>query len=301
MQAAITKMPTMSEQNRDSDRNRPLEGKAMRPAYGNVFILAAWLLVSTYAFAAGPDSGRPEPAGIDTNEPVMQSAQGKPAMQADIEKLQHRVRLSNIGAPAPAASAVEDKTRDELAVLIARIRSITNKPRQIRPEQAKKAVQAVFPAGTETNKTASVQEPPEAPEAEDVQPQTEPNLPYIPVTEDTLKLVAALSQDPNQLQKPFELAELLFQSGNLTQAAKCYEKSLEYLGTDPALAQMRAWILFQTGNCLRILEPQKAKKFYATLITEQPNCLWSDLAKARVKIIDWRLRDRPRTLIEESK
>lgn len=283
MRAAIRKMPTMSEQNRDSDRNRLLEGKAMRPAYGS-FIVAAWLLVSPYAFAAGTETGRPEPA--------MQAAQGKPAAQAALEKLQHRVRLSNIGAPAPVAPADEDKSRDELAALIAQIRSLSNKPRQSRP------VQASLPTGTQTDETASVQEPAQA---ENIQPKTEPNLPYVPVTEETLRLVTALSQEPNQLQKPFELAQILFQSGDFTQAAKCYEKSLEYLPAEPASAQMRAWILFQTGNCLRNMEPQKAKKFYTTLITEQPNCLWSDLAKARVKIIDWRLRDRPRALIEESK
>jgi len=292
MRAAIRKTPTMSKQNRDSDRKRLLQGKAMRPACGNGFILAAWLLVSTYAFAAGTEAGRPEPAGIDTNEPAMQAAQDKPAAQAALEKLQQRIRLSNIGAPAPVAPAVEDKSRDELAALIAQIRSLTNKPRQNRP------VQANPPAGMQTDETASVQEPAQA---ENIQPKTEPNLPYVPVTEDTLKLVTALSQDPNQLQKPFELAQILFQSGDLTQAVKCYEKSLEYLPAEPASAQMRAWILFQTGNCLRGIEPQKAKKFYTTLITEQPNCLWSDLAKARVKIIDWRLRDRPRALIEESK
>lgn len=292
-------MPTMSEQNTDLRRNRRLQGKRMRPSYIDGFILAAWLLVSAYAFAAEPNSVRPEPAtppsgqqepaGIDTNVPGA-------AMQAGLEKLQYRVRLSNIGAPATPAPAVEDKISDELAALIAKIHSITSKPRQSRPEQAKKVVQAGPPAGTD--EAAPAQEPPKA---EKPQIQTEPNLPYIAVSGDTLKLVTALLQDPNQLQKPFELAEMLFQSGNLAQAAKCYEKSLEYLAADPASAKMRAWILFQTGNCLRSVEPQKAKKFYTTLITEQPGCLWADLAKARVKLIDWYLQDRPRTLIEESK
>jgi uncharacterized protein with HEPN domain len=38
---------------------------------------------------------------------------------------------------------------------------------------------------------------------------------------------------------------------------------------------------------------------YRQLIAEYPGSPWVDLAKAREKLIDWYLKDKPRTLIAE--
>ena len=62
----------------------------------------------------------------------------------------------------------------------------------------------------------------------------------------------------------------------------------------------RAWILFQIGNCLKDDDLAKAQEMYRQLITECPGSPWAEPAKAREKLIDWYLKEKPRTLIAES-
>ena len=127
-------------------------------------------------------------------------------------------------------------------------------------------------------------------------------LPYKPITTRTLQAVSELSQHPEQLSSPFELAEILFRSGNLKEAAVLYQQALDKTNPkDAASASNRAWILFQIGNCLRNDEPQNAMKTYRQLITEYPGSPWTEIAKARDKLIDWYQKDDPKTVIKENK
>jgi len=127
-------------------------------------------------------------------------------------------------------------------------------------------------------------------------------LPYKPITTRTLQAVSELSQHPEQLSSPFELAEILFRSGNLKEAAVFYQQALNKTNPkDAASASNRAWILFQIGNCLRNDEPQNAMKTYRQLITEYPGSPWTEIAKARDKLTDWYQKDDPKTVIEENK
>ena len=108
------------------------------------------------------------------------------------------------------------------------------------------------------------------------------------------------AQDPNQLDNPFELGETLYFSGHLKEATVFYQEVLNRMGTDnDGAGRNRAWTLFQLANCLRESDLPAAKKIYVKLITEYPESLWVDLAKARVKVIDWSLKDKPQTLITE--
>ena len=52
---------------------------------------------------------------------------------------------------------------------------------------------------------------------------------------------------------------------------------------------------------LRDIDPPTAVEMYEQLIAEYPNSPWADLAKARTKLIDWYLKDKPDTLINERK
>jgi tetratricopeptide (TPR) repeat protein len=149
-------------------------------------------------------------------------------------------------------------------------------------------------------------------------------LSYQPVSEQTLEMLENLAQSDtatDQLRNPLQLAEILFLSGHHKQAAIFYQHALSRrdpndvtpakggfwawpsLTGDPvhglALAQDRAWILFQIGNCLREDDVHKARQMYRQLIKEYPNCPWADLAKNREFLIDWFLVDKPRELIEE--
>ncbi|MFQ6034696.1 MAG: tol-pal system YbgF family protein, partial [Sedimentisphaerales bacterium] len=209
-----------------------------------------------------------------------------------------------------AQSPPDKKYKDKLWRLIEQIRSIRFEPKNQAPEP----VIVASPVPTvEPNETLS----PAVTLAESAgggekQPQPEPDripaergpspLPYEPISNKTLQMLENLSQQPTQLYKAFELAEILFLSGNLKQAAMFYQHALNRKDpNDVTSAQDRAWILFQIGNCLIRSDLPAAKKMYRQLIIEYPNCPWTDLAKARENLIDWYLNDKPRALITECK
>ncbi|HIJ52541.1 MAG TPA: hypothetical protein HPP66_05230 [Planctomycetes bacterium] len=122
------------------------------------------------------------------------------------------------------------------------------------------------------------------------------------LTDRTLQLVDELGQHPDRSDNPFALGEVLYSSGRLKEAAVFYQEALKRKSSDKAGSdQDRAWILFQIGNCLRVDDPPTAKKMYGLLITEYSDSPWVDLAKAREGLIDWQQKDKPRTLIVESR
>ena len=207
-------------------------------------------------------------------------------------------------------SEKDKKYRDELRRLIAQIRSIKFEPKNQEP----KPVIAIEPAPDTRNEargTKDVHSPssiahpssiagPDTTEEASATGGTEND--YEPVSDQTLQMLKNLSQQPDQLHNPLELAEILFLSGNLKQATMFYQQALNRKDpNDVTSAQNRAWILFQIGNCLRDDDLPAAKKMYRQLIAEYLNSPWTDLAKARQNLIDWYLNDKPRTLIAECK
>jgi tetratricopeptide (TPR) repeat protein len=113
-------------------------------------------------------------------------------------------------------------------------------------------------------------------------------------------MLETLSQHPDQVDNPLDLGDVLFLSGHPKEAAVFYREALNRSSSDQAgLAQDRAWILFQAGNCLRDDDPQMAMKMYRQLITEHPDSAWTDLAQTWDKLIDWHQKDKPRALIAE--
>lgn len=121
------------------------------------------------------------------------------------------------------------------------------------------------------------------------------------VSDMNMSMLKDILKNPDQLDDPFEMGELLFAGGNTKDAVIFYREALKR--TDPndvRLSQERAWILFQIGNCLRYHEPIAATETYRKLLVEYPNSLWTDLAKAQKGFIDWSLVEKPRELIAES-
>ncbi|MHC4640030.1 MAG: tetratricopeptide repeat protein [Planctomycetota bacterium] len=187
-----------------------------------------------------------------------------------------------------------NKNKSTLKRLIEQIRSIEFKPKKRIPEP----VITIKPAET----TVEPNENPSVVKAIDEieKMTTEPKSPYEPVTSQTLQMLAGIAQDSNQLENPFELGEVLYTSGNLREAAVFYQEALNRIDAEKTVSyQSRPWILFQLGNCLRDHDLSATKKIYVQLITEYPESPWVDLAKARVKVIDWYLKDKPETLIAE--
>ena len=63
----------------------------------------------------------------------------------------------------------------------------------------------------------------------------------------------------------------------------------------------RAWLLFQTGNCLQATDMQAAADIYKKLITEFPESSWADIARVQSNYITWYKNDKPDELLTEYK
>ncbi|MHC4543192.1 MAG: tetratricopeptide repeat protein [Planctomycetota bacterium] len=187
----------------------------------------------------------------------------------------------------------DSKSKNKLKRLIEQIHSIEFKP----PKQPEPFITIEpVPTTVEPNKTPAEVEMKEKTEKQAI----ESKPPYKPVTDRTLQMLSNIRQDPNQLDNPFELGEVMYFSGYLKEAAVFYQEALNRTDPDKAeSSRKRAWILFQIGNCLRDDDLTTAQKMYRQLIAEYPGSPWVDLAKAREKLIEWYLKDKPRTLIAE--
>lgn len=190
----------------------------------------------------------------------------------------------------------DNKSKDELKRLIQQVRSI-----EFKHQKSPEPVIAVEPAPTtEPNKTS----PNNNVEVQkgDKRKTAEAKLPYEPIADQTLQILKNLSQHPDKVNNPFQLAEILFLDGRLKEAAMFYQEALNRIGKDGSSPdEDRAWILFQIGNCLRNDDPPTAMKAYRQLITEHPSAPWTEIAKTLEKLIDWYQKDKPRESIAERK
>jgi tetratricopeptide (TPR) repeat protein len=190
---------------------------------------------------------------------------------------------------------------DDLRRIIELIRSVEFKPRNKTPEPL---IALESPAQPEPNETAGEPSPGKNTETQQIKPKPRPGM----LSEETLKILAKQLQNPEQIKNPFELAEVLFHSGRLKEAAVCYQQVL--LRADPnqpaAAGQPDPnrqidWTLFQIGNCLRNDDPPKAMEVYARLCNDHAGSMWADLAKARSMLLSWYRQDEPRKLIEQNR
>jgi tetratricopeptide (TPR) repeat protein len=229
-----------------------------------------------------PDSIESVPANF-----VTQVVQELP--QADFIYLQDNIKRrlwqARISPPIYDANSA-GTSKNELQQIIKQISSV-----KFEPEKKPQPIISVEPAAkAEPNKIAADTEPPKEYKIK--------QLPYNPITDITLENIKNLSQHPEQADNPFELAEILFLSGRPKDAAAFYQEAINRTSADKTdAAENRAWILCQIANCLQDDDPAAALKIYRQLITEYPNSPWTDLAKAREKLIDWYQKDKPEALI----
>jgi tetratricopeptide (TPR) repeat protein len=211
------------------------------------------------------------------------------------------------------ASLIRDdesaKDKDELQNLIEQINSVEFKSHQPLPppvivvEPAEKnETKESLPAQnllqrTKYEKTAIIPQ-----KSLDRGPQNENRLPNKQITKKTMELFEQVSQQPMQIKSPLELAEVLFQGGQLKESVKCYRDALNQMSADANNSSGdKAWVLFQIGNCLQKDDPSAALQMYKQLIAECPDSLWIDLAKAKASLIDWYIKDKPDVLLEQYK
>ena len=187
------------------------------------------------------------------------------------------------------------QSKNELRQIIRQIDSIEFKPQDQTPEPliVVEPIQKAEPNEISSDTEMSQEQEPN---------KIERKLPYEQVTDQTLKVFKSLSQLPDQLHNPSALADILFNSHCLREAATCYQEALNRMSTNETdQSQNKAWPLFQIGNCLRNIDRPAAMQMYKQLIMEYPNSPWADLAKAESDLINWYLKDKPNTLINEGK
>ena len=195
----------------------------------------------------------------------------------------------------PVTGEKDRNKTDELKELIEKIRAIEVQPQEQTPKMI--AAPKITPA-VEPNDVSPVTAEPAAKE----KISFEPNLPYTPISGETLKMLGSLSQNPQQIENPMELGELLFRNGNYKEAVLFYREALIRTSpTNPGAAMDRAWLLFQIGNCLRNSDMPGAAKMYGQLVTEFPNSLWARMAMVQNQFITWYQKDEPKKIINENK
>jgi tetratricopeptide (TPR) repeat protein len=190
----------------------------------------------------------------------------------------------------------DNRSKDELKRLIQQVRSIEFKiQKSPEPAIAVEPAPTTEPNKTSLNNNVEVQKG-------DKRKTAEAKLPYEPIADPTLQILKNLSQHPDKVNNPFQLAEILFLDGRLKEAAMFYQEALNRIGKNGSSQdEDRAWILFQIGNCLRNDDPPTAMKAYRQLITEHPSAPWTEIAKTLEKLIDWYQKDKPRESIAERK
>ena len=199
-----------------------------------------------------------------------------------------------------------DASRNDIELLLKQIRSIELGPQKQTPEpivtleptREDKPAKKAQPDETQPVTIATQIPEPVRPERTISQNRTQP----IYLKKQTLQIFKDLSQKPEQLQNPLKLADILFNSHCLAEAAKCYRQALDRITADDTDQYSdKAWILFQLGNCLQNDDPQTAMQVYRQLTQECPDSSWADLANAKAQLIDWYQKNKPDTLISKRK
>ena len=301
---------SMSSARRPQTENRESESEHGAPsaAYRSSFNAACFFCYSVLAcsllmsFARAELSSNPQDAQTGEIAPTNHTAQeaekpsqnGHHSASKPSNQLAQRLWQSRISVPE---NQKDDKGKNELKHLIERLRSVRFEADKQTPEHII-ATESV--SKTEPNKAVSAPEMPEQPAKKATRSEPEKHPPYEPVSDQTLQILENLSQHPDQLHNPLDLADILFLSGHLKLAGMLYQQALGRMSSDDVgSAQDKAWILFQTGNCLRDDNLTEAGRMYRQLIGQYPNSPWVDLAKARLNLIDWYQTSKPQTLITE--
>jgi len=202
------------------------------------------------------------------------------------------------------------KGKDELYQMIEKIRSVKFEPQDKSAEPLIVVEPAPKTAPDENSPDSNVPQESEFKKTEagmesqfGNKRQDEKQLLTRQIKDQTLKIFVQLSQQPQQLKNPMELAEILFRNGSLKEATKCYQEALNRMtaNKDDRHKKEKAWILFQIGNCLRNTDRSEAIEIYRQLIAQYPDSPWADLAKARSKLINWYQQDKPGELVAETR
>ncbi len=244
-----------------------------------------------------PDANAPGNPTTDQTQQQPQTVQAaevtqKPVAPESTANMRNLRRASIIAEVDP-----NDDGKAQLERLIAQINSMTfgKLDAEFNTKSGSKAT-----ASTEPNKPVVTPKPQKktAPVIEQVSKPATSSAGLL--TPETLGIFGKQMQTPQDVVEPFELAEILYSSGHLAEAAAAYQQALS--GMDPndsGTANKRAWTLSQIGNCLRHTKPQEAMQNYQQLINDYPASPWTEFAAAMNSVLGWLGQDKPRDLMAE--
>ena len=189
----------------------------------------------------------------------------------------------------------ENEDNNELKLLIEKISTVELTQQDIVSEENEESEKIIV--SEPSDKEAEVIES----NKKDVK-ENKSDIQYENITNYTLKKIMELTKLPEKVHNPFELGETLFLNDNPKEAAIFYKEALRRQDpNDISSVHNRAWLLFQTGNCLRDYDSKAAKEYYGKLITEYTDLPWADLAKIQIDLIDWYNQNNPQELIQKHK
>jgi TolA-binding protein len=114
----------------------------------------------------------------------------------------------------------------------------------------------------------------------------------------TTEALVGIENRTNEVETPYEMAELLFHAGRLNQAAVYYKQALKS-GSFENRPQDKAWILFQLGNSLKDSNSVEATKIYARLLSEYPDSTWTKMARQYSELLTLQTQNKPYELIKQ--
>ena len=115
------------------------------------------------------------------------------------------------------------------------------------------------------------------------------------IPQTVVEQLAKLRKMPDvQLDKSVRAADRLYAGGHYQSALVFYEIALR----NETGAQMRAWLLYQTGNCHRHKNPDEAVAAYKKMIQEFPDCPWAPAAAMTSKLLQWHKVNQPQKFIK---
>ncbi len=98
------------------------------------------------------------------------------------------------------------------------------------------------------------------------------------------------------VRNPLHLADALYRGSYYEAAAAFYELAAKDPNTSGEDVE---WAMFQLGNALRYVDPERSRTVFKQLTTEYPESPWTTCAEIQHRTVNWEVRSRPRKLLEE--
>ena len=112
-------------------------------------------------------------------------------------------------------------------------------------------------------------------------------VPNTEISEEVHDKIGMLMDEPEKVDEPYMLAQILFDCEHWHEASVFYKETLRRIDADGLETADRDWVIFQLGNCLKKYNKEEAVETYKQLINDVPDSEWADIARTQVKLLSW--------------